>query len=543
MTRYLVQIRILGNAKVYLKDLIYDISKKFDVDGVTRKRPVPHISLAGPLSTDDEERLVREVFDVVKKYDMVGYSLDGFGKFSKFLFLKRVIFVNIEPSKDLEEMRKEISQRLESFCKMQDHDYKNNFEFHATIAFRDITWKFGEIWKYMQKLPQPKINLTLLRVTILKKAIREKSKILYEYDLMLKRKLDREQALDKQTLQHTLSVLKKRQEILPPDFWDVPDSEKDGEIFLISDTHFDHENIIRYCHRPFKSMGEMNKTLVDRWNSKVGKDDTVYFMGDLTLEREKLDYWLGKLNGKIKFIRGNHDKGLITKAEEIQDRCPLVYKGYKFLLTHDPIRPANWDGWLIHGDKHNNSLDNYPFMNHEKKTVNICSELVGYAPISLDTIILNLSKNEQKNYRYYEGEADHQNSEHGEDHRREHRDSRREHRTGPRGSRQEHGNRHQNNGRGQRHEQHDHGRDHRHEQSTRERQTGQRVHSPTCYEILGVQKNATSEEIKTAFRKCILKWHSDKNKIEDADEYTKILYEARDVLLNTAKRHQYDRTI
>lgn len=113
MTRYLVQIRILGNAKVYLKDLIYDISKKFDVDGVTRKRPVPHISLAGPLSTDDEERLVREVFDVVKKYDMVGYSLDGFGKFSKFLFLKRVIFVNIEPSKDLEEMRKEISQRLE----------------------------------------------------------------------------------------------------------------------------------------------------------------------------------------------------------------------------------------------------------------------------------------------------------------------------------------------------------------------------------------------------------------------------------------------
>ncbi|SMH70758.1 hypothetical protein [Candidatus Nitrosotalea okcheonensis] len=69
-------------------------------------------------------------------------------------------------------------------------------------------------------------------------------------------------------------------------------------------------------------------------------------------------------------------------------------------------------------------------MNHEKKTVNICSELVGYTPISLDIIILNLSKNEQKNYRYYEGEADRQNSEYGEDHRHEHRDGRREHRTG-----------------------------------------------------------------------------------------------------------------
>jgi len=193
-------------------------------------------------------------------------------------------------------------------------------------------------------------------------------------------------------------------------------------------------------------------------------------------------------------------------------------------------------------------------MNHDKKTVNICSELVGYTPISIDTIILNLSKNEQKNYRYYEGEEEHRNTGHASDHRqerrderrdqrREPRDGRREHRTGPRGSRQEHGNRHQNNRRGHRHEQHDHRQDHRHEQSTRREQTAHRVHTPTHYEILGVQKNATPEEIKTAFRKSILKWHSDKNKIEDADEYTKILYEAKEVLLDTAKRRQYDRTI
>jgi calcineurin-like phosphoesterase family protein/2'-5' RNA ligase len=543
MAHYLVQIRFFGSAKLYLTDLIHDISREFNVHGATKKRPVPHISLAGPLTTGDEERLVREVFDVVKKYDMVEYFLDGFGKFSKFLFLKRVIYVHIEPSEELIEMRKEISNTLEGFCKMQDIDYKDDFEFHATIAFKDINWNFVKILKYVQKLPTPKIEQTLLRVSIIKTANKER-RLLREYDLILRRELSREQALDVKLLQHTISVLRKRREVLPEDFWDVPDSEGDGEIFLISDTHFDHENIIRYCHRPFKSVTEMNKTLVDRWNSKVGKDDTVYFMGDLTLEREKLDYWLGKLNGKIKFIRGNHDKGMITKAEELQDRCPLVYKGHKFLLTHDPNRPANWDGWLIHGDKHNNSLENYPFMNHEKKTINICSELVGYTPISIDTIILNLSKNEQKNYRYYEGEQDHQNSEHGEDHRHEHRDSRSEHRTGPRGSRQEHGSRHQNNKRGHRHEQHDHRRDHRHEQSSTTReQTGHRVYTSTHYEILGVQKNATPEEIKTAFRKCILKWHSDKNKIEDADEYTKLLYEARDVLLDSTKRHQYDRTI
>jgi len=553
MAHYLVQIRFFGNAKLYLIDLIHDISRKFNVHGVTKKRPVPHISLAGPLTTDDEERLVREVFDVVKKYDMVQYSLNGFGKFSKFLFLKRVIYVHIEPSEELKQMRKEISNKLEGFCKMQDIDYKDDFEFHATIAFKDINWNFGKIWKYVQKLPAPKIEQTLLRVSIIKTANKER-RILREYDLILKRELSREQALDVQLLQHTISVLRKRKEVLPEDFWDVPDSEKDGKIFLISDTHFNHGNIIRYCNRPFTTVEKMNQTIINKWNSTVTNDDTVYFMGDLTLEEDRLDYWLGKLNGKIKFIRGNHDKGPITKATELPEKYPLVYKGHKFLLTHDPDRPANWDGWLIHGDKHNNSLENYPFMNHEEKTINICSELVGYAPISIDTIILNLSKNEQKNYRYYEGEEEHHNtghaSDHGQerrddrrDHRREPRDGRREHRTGPRGSRQEHGSRHQNNRRGHRHEQHDHRRDHRHEQSTRREQTTHRVHTPTHYEILGVQKNATPEEIKTAFRKCILKWHSDKNKIEDADEYTKILYEAKEVLLDAAKRRQYDRTI
>lgn len=44
----------------------------------------------------------------------------------------------------------------------------------------------------------------------------------------------------------------------------------EGKVFLISDTHFDHENIIKYCSRPFKSKDEMNKTIIDNWNSVVG---------------------------------------------------------------------------------------------------------------------------------------------------------------------------------------------------------------------------------------------------------------------------------
>ena len=67
---------------------------------------------------------------------------------------------------------------------------------------------------------------------------------------------------------------------------------------------------------------------------------------------------------------------------------------------------------------------------------------------------------------------------------------------------------------------------------------------PNYYEILGVERDASKEDIQTTFRKQILKWHSDKNRSQkDIDEFTKILYEARDVLLDDAKRRQYDKIL
>ena len=61
------------------------------------------------------------------------------------------------------------------------------------------------------------------------------------------------------------------------------------------------------------------------------------------------------------------------------------------------------------------------------------------------------------------------------------------------------------------------------------------------YEVLGVSKDATDDEIKKAFRRRARELHPDVNKAPDAEDKFKELNEAYDVLSDSQKRAQYDR--
>lgn len=60
------------------------------------------------------------------------------------------------------------------------------------------------------------------------------------------------------------------------------------------------------------------------------------------------------------------------------------------------------------------------------------------------------------------------------------------------------------------------------------------------YEILGVSRNATLDEIKAAYRKQALKWHPDRNKSPEATEKFKLINQAYEVLSDPKKRQLYD---
>ena len=60
------------------------------------------------------------------------------------------------------------------------------------------------------------------------------------------------------------------------------------------------------------------------------------------------------------------------------------------------------------------------------------------------------------------------------------------------------------------------------------------------YEVLGIKKSASKDEIKSAYRKLAKKYHPDVNKEKDAEEKFKEVQEAYDVLYDDQKRATYD---
>lgn len=146
------------------------------------------------------------------------------------------------------------------------------------------------------------------------------------------------------------------------------------KIWLSSDTHYMHNNIIRYCERPFTDVDHMNEQMMSRWNSVVSDDDIVVHVGDVSAGVGKrindLQNIISSLKGQKLLIRGNHDH---------QTNDWYVTAGFKkvidhinlsgIFLTHYPLENMIQNGfdfsgvgtinYVIHGHNHRTDTPNY----------------------------------------------------------------------------------------------------------------------------------------------------------------------------------------
>lgn len=165
------------------------------------------------------------------------------------------------------------------------------------------------------------------------------------------------------------------------------------DIWVISDTHFGHENIIKYCDRPFKSSDEMTSILIDNWNSRVKDEDIVYHLGDVYYGSQDFGYSVLKaLKGRKRLILGNHDIGQNPVLLNCFQKILMwrMFPEFEILMTHVPVhestlgprkdkRGNSYYLKNVHGHTHLNEIK-------DRRYKNVCVEKTNYTPINIEEL-------------------------------------------------------------------------------------------------------------------------------------------------------------
>ena len=159
-------------------------------------------------------------------------------------------------------------------------------------------------------------------------------------------------------------------------------------VYFISDLHFGHDRITSF--RPdFGSCSEEHDSiLIDRINSKVGKRDKLYILGDIAFNKRGVEQFKRIQSRHVEAIWGNHC--------DIKRLAPLVekwhaFKEYKeFWLSHCPIHPNELRGRVnIHGHVHNKTID-------DERYISVCVEACNGYPLSIDEIRAKITNRDYK---------------------------------------------------------------------------------------------------------------------------------------------------
>lgn len=173
--------------------------------------------------------------------------------------------------------------------------------------------------------------------------------------------------------------------------------------WFTSDTHFFHENIIKFCNRPYGSVEQMNNALINNWNLVVKPEDHVWFLGDFSFGNvPDTEGILEQLAGIKHLITGNHDrKGRCQKLDwskyfvDQHDYYRLkIGKGQpKVVLCHFPLESWERGYYHFHGHWHT-TMGNTSGCKWHRHDVGVDNNQ--YTPILLSDAYKQADKTEKK---------------------------------------------------------------------------------------------------------------------------------------------------
>jgi calcineurin-like phosphoesterase family protein len=187
-------------------------------------------------------------------------------------------------------------------------------------------------------------------------------------------------------------------------------------IWFTSDCHFCHANVIKYDNRPFTDVDEMNEKLILNWNSVVDEKDVVFYLGDLSFDRNggHTERIVNELNGKIHYILGNHDDERdirkLNRFETISDYINLSIndldnprKKQGIMMMHYPI--LSWDkahhgDWHLHGHCHQSLVTQNPEY-YKRKVLDMGCNGWDYRPVSYNEIKSIMTAKEIENVDHH----------------------------------------------------------------------------------------------------------------------------------------------
>ena len=178
------------------------------------------------------------------------------------------------------------------------------------------------------------------------------------------------------------------------------------DIWVISDTHFRHANILKFTDgktgelirgNRFADVDAMDEHMIERWNSVVKTGDIVYHLGDVVMgDHEWFKRNWPRLNGSKRLIVGNHDDVKFLASGGFFQKVSMwrMFPEFGLMLSHVPLHTSNllrlkekggrWpedtESLLnIHGHIHQNPSPEGPYRN-------VSVEAIDYTPVHIEEL-------------------------------------------------------------------------------------------------------------------------------------------------------------